>query len=242
VERLSTEKCLQICAQLSDHIRHIRIDSDRLGASTASSGAGTSPEGVTSQGLEECKSSLAATTAKLEKHMQEVMERLLAKSKKAVSSEEESRDLERLRDEWETARQCLNICSKADDHWKEKVSVIENHGSGDALQFMVSANGKVLHGKNRATGWRTRQVGGYMSDESIQQLSRDIVTFNLSHLRPEVPNMKKNADEPSSSQDDTVEREMTAEFRQRYGHGFKLSSETSSEATASSPGPEGGRA
>lgn len=158
-ERLSTEKCLQICAQLSSQIDQIQLMSDEAGSSPESSETKESPEYVTNEGLQECKNSLAATSTKLENHMRDVMDRLLAKSKTTISSDEDAQDLSRLRDEWETARQCLDICSRADSHLKENVSVIKNHGTGDALQFMVSANGQVLHGKNRGLGWRSRQMG-----------------------------------------------------------------------------------
>ncbi|KAJ5538266.1 hypothetical protein N7494_007745 [Penicillium frequentans] len=218
-ERLSTEKCLQICAQLSSHIDQIQLISDETDASRGSTGTDTSPETLTNEGLQECKQSLTVTTAKLEKHMRDVMDRLLAKSKTAVSSDEEAQDLSRLRDEWETARQCLDICSRADSHLKENVSVIENYGSGDALQFMVSADGKVLHGKNRGVGWRSRQVGGYLSNESIQQLSRDLTTMHTSHLRGENPFPKADV---TPGADDGVEGEMKAEFQERFGRGFTL--------------------
>ncbi|KAJ5261075.1 hypothetical protein N7478_011670 [Penicillium angulare] len=218
-ERLSTEKCLQICAQLSRHIDQIQLISDEAGSSRGSGGAEASPESVTNEGLRECKISLTATTFKLEKHMRDVMDRLLAKSKTTASSDEDTQDLSRLRDEWETARQCLDICSRADNHLKDTVSIIENHGTGDALQFMVSTNGKILHGKNRGLGWRSRQVGGYMSDESIQQLSRDLVTINTSHVRGEVP-ISNDGTTPNSG--DVIEGEMTAEFKERYGRGFTL--------------------
>lgn len=221
-ERLSTEKCLQICAQLSRHIDQIQLMSDEAGPSQGLGGAETSPESVTNEGLQECKISLATTATKLEKHMRDVMDRLLAKSGTAISSEEDAQDLSRLRDEWETARQCLDICSRADSHLKENVSVIENHGTGDSLQFMVSANGKVLHGKNRGLGWRSRQVGGYMSDESIQQLSRDLVAIHTSHSRVETSIPE---DGSTRSPGDVIEGETTAEFKDRYGRGFTLKPE-----------------
>jgi hypothetical protein len=214
-ERLSTEKCLQICAQLSSHIDQIQLMSDEAGSSLGSGGAETSPEQVINEGLQECKNSLATTATKLEKHMRDVMDRLLAKS----NSDEDCQDLSRLRDEWETARQCLDICSRADSHLKENVSVIENHGNGDSLQFMVSANGKVLHGKNRGLGWRNTQVGGYMSNQSVQQLSRDLAAIHTSHLRSELSISK---DGFKSDAGDVGEGTTTPEFKERYGRGFTL--------------------
>ncbi|CAI7626004.1 unnamed protein product [Penicillium pancosmium] len=218
-ERLSTEKCLQICAQLSSHIDQIQLMSDEAGSSRGPGGAEASPESVTNEGLQECKNSLAATATKLEKHMRDVMDRLLAKSRTATSSDEDAQDLSRLRDEWETARQCLDICSRADSHLKENVSIIENHGTGDSLQFMVSANGKILHGKNRGLGWRNRQVGGYMSNESIQQLSKDLAAVHSSQLRDKV-SISNHGFTPNPG--DMEEGETTAEFKERYGQGFTL--------------------
>jgi hypothetical protein len=238
-ERRSTEKCLQICAQLSSHIDQIQLISDETSTSHESTGAETSPETVTNEGLQQCKQSLTLTAARLEKHMRDVMDRLVAKSKTTISSEEEAQDLSRLRDEWETARQCLDICSRADSHLKENVSVIENYGTGDALQLMVSANGKVLHGKNRGLGWRSRQVGGYMSDESIQQLSRDFATMNTSHLKDINPFTKAGS---APSTDERGDSEATADFQDRFGRGFTLKPMDAPETQTPSPGTSSERA
>ncbi|KAJ6024728.1 hypothetical protein N7540_005525 [Penicillium herquei] len=229
-ERLSTEKCLQICAQLSSHIDQIQLMSDEVGSSLGSAGSEGSPEAVTNEGLQECKNSLALTVTKLEKHMLIVMDRLLAKSRTAIS-DQDAQDLSRLREEWETARQCLEICSRADTHLKESVSIIENYGTGDALQFMVSTNGKILHGKNRGLGWRNRQVGGYMSNESVQQLSRDLAAIQTSHSRDEASRSKAS---PMPNEGDVIEGEMTSEFKERYGRGFTLKPARTPEPQASS--------
>lgn len=58
----------------------------------------------------------------------------------------------------------------------EKMSTIENYAEGDAIQIMISTNGKTICGKNYGYGWRTRQIGGYMSDVSLQQLSQYILS------------------------------------------------------------------
>ncbi|KAF9883069.1 hypothetical protein FE257_004126 [Aspergillus nanangensis] len=122
---------------------------------------------VIDEGLQECKRNLNMTAAKLEKHMRDLTDRLLTKSKHEMTPNE-YQDLIRLRDEWDTARQCMDICSKADDRLKESISTIENYATGDSVQFMVSTDGKTLYGKNTGLGWRTRQVGGYLSDASVQ--------------------------------------------------------------------------
>ncbi|OOF96901.1 hypothetical protein ASPCADRAFT_28833, partial [Aspergillus carbonarius ITEM 5010] len=98
-ERLSAEKCLQICAQLSSHIDEIQLMSDDAGLSRESVRFGVSLEAVTNEGLQECKNSLALTAAKLEKHMRDAMNRLLYKSKTSISSDRDAQDLPRLSDE-----------------------------------------------------------------------------------------------------------------------------------------------
>ncbi|KFY97163.1 hypothetical protein V500_02197 [Pseudogymnoascus sp. VKM F-4518 (FW-2643)] len=61
----------------------------------------------------------------------------------------------------------------------QNINIIENHATGDAVQVMVSANGKTLHGTNRAVGWRSRQIGGYLDNETVRQISRDMVTITI---------------------------------------------------------------
>lgn len=51
---------------------------------------------------------------------------------------------------------------------------MENYGKGDAVQIMVSTNGRLLNGRNQGLGWRTRQLGGYISDSSLQHLSQNL--------------------------------------------------------------------
>lgn len=168
--------------------------------------------------------------------MQEIIDRMVAKSKAAMTSEEEHTDLVRLRDEWETAHKCMDICSTADNNLKENTSVVDNYATGDALQFMVSTNGQAIHGKNQGLGWRTRQVGGYLSDAAVQQLSRDMTRINIRNT--------ENADQPSrgsptSVPGDRVDDNTSMEFKERYGEGFKLTPKSSpSVSTGLAGSPE----
>lgn len=172
-DRLSTQKCLQICGQLSRHIEQIQLSAKDGSSASADMAQNSVPERLFDEGLEECKASLASTTQRLETHMKDLIDRLLAKAKITTPSDEDLMDLARLRDEWDTARQCVDICSKANMHLKESVSTIDNYGTGDAVQFMVSTNGKTIHGRNKGLGWRTRQLGGHVSDASLQKVSSD---------------------------------------------------------------------
>jgi hypothetical protein len=51
-------------------------------------------------------------------------------------------------------------------HLKENTSIIDNYAMGDGVQFMVSSDVNIIHGTNRGLGWRTRQIGGHLSDLS----------------------------------------------------------------------------
>ncbi|OKL60273.1 hypothetical protein UA08_04514 [Talaromyces atroroseus] len=216
-ERLSTERCLQICARLSEHIEQIQLSPERSDHSSGISDLNAVPEMIVNQGLQQCKDSLNSTAMKLEKHIQDVMDRMFAKSKSGMTSEEDIVDLTRLRDEWKTTRQCIDICSRADKHLKETVTTVENHGTGDSIQFMISTNGQVIHGKNRGLGWRNRQVGGHLSDDSLQQLSRDMTSIKFQQTYDPDSQSADSQRTPPVGQDS-----QTQAYSERYGRGYQL--------------------
>jgi hypothetical protein len=225
-ERMSTQKCLQICAQLSDHIDQIQLPPNRSDGSPRHIGLDDVPVRLTTEGMRECKKSLAVTVAKLERHMKDLIDRLVTKSKPATTSKEDLAELIMLREQWDTARQCMDICSKADTHLKENVSTIDNYATGDAVQYMVSTDGSIIHGRNRGLGWRSRQVGGHLNDVSLQQISRDFSSTSFQNTVssggniPSVPN-------------DGAENKPGSEFNERYGQGFKLTPMTTAGAEGS---------
>ena len=233
-EQLSTKRCLQICAQLSDHINQIQLMPKRSGSYPGTIDPDAFPERVTNVGLQECRNSLILTAAKLERHMQDLIDRLVTKSKTAMASDEDIANLARLQDEWRTAHQCMDICSQADNYLRENVSTIDNYATGDAVQFMVSTDGTIIHGKNRGLGWRTRQVGGHLSDVSVQHLSRDMTSISIRNTGNEGP--PSGGDTPSVP-NDGVENGTISDFRERYGQGFKLKSKSIPDATTSSTRP-----
>jgi len=235
-ERTSTQKCLQICAQLSDHINQIQLTPERKGSSPGRSDPASVSERLTTDGLKECKDSLALTAAKLEKHMRDLIDLFVAKSKAAKISNEELADLARLRDEWETARQCMDICSKADIHLKENISTIENYATGDAVQFMVSTDGNIINGKNQGLGWRTRQFGGHLSDASLQKISHDFSILSLQNTGVDSSSSRGKA---PSVPDDGMEHKPASVYQKRYGQGHTLPSSTAADSSMPSTGSAG---
>ncbi|KAL4924515.1 uncharacterized protein BDV17DRAFT_284681 [Aspergillus undulatus] len=196
-ERLSTERCLQICTHAF-------------------------PEKVVNEGLQECKDSLNTAATKLSKHMTGIMERLLAKSKTVITSDEEHAELSLLKDQWETTRQCIDICSKADKHLKENISTIVKRSTGDAVQFMVSTDGSIINGSNQGLGWRSRQVGGHINDATVQQISRDFATINIRYPENETPLSHTNTSSAAAVAAE-VRSEPPSEFTKRHGRGRQVS-------------------
>lgn len=208
-ERQSTENSLQICAELSGHISRIQLAQARARPSTGPPQLSSVSERITHDGLQECKDNLARMVDKLETRERELFDMLVSKVAGTGGSQEAATDIARLRDELESARQSMNLVSSASQELEKSVSIIENHATGDAVQFMVSTNGQILHGTNRGLGWRTRQVGGYIDAETLQQISRDL-------SRPTIQETER------SFPDENSDREGKASFKERFGGGYKL--------------------
>ena len=219
-ERLSTEKCLQICAQLSDQIDQIQRTA-KLNTRRDSTDSGSLSGMMVDGGLEECKESLARTALRLEGCEKQVFARLLDKFKTASPSEEDRVDLERLREEWQATRQGMEICSKAHDCLKDSVSTIDNYATGDGIQFLVSTGEKTVHGRNRGLGWRIRQIGGHMKDETLREIARTLSSITIPQQHPP-------PDDPASSPERRPGDELDTNFSEQYGKGFRLTSEPTS--------------
>ncbi|KAK3360697.1 hypothetical protein B0T25DRAFT_132767 [Lasiosphaeria hispida] len=218
-ERLSTQECLQICVQFSRHIDQIRVPPARR---VQRSPGLVDPGAVTSQAFQECKEKLNVTAAKLEENMQSLIDRLVKKSKTAMSDEAEAAELAEIQADWKSARECIGICSKADTNLNENITIIDNFATGDdAVQFLVSTNNKTIHGRNRGYGQRPRQLGGHLADESLQQVSRDMALVGPRHFREDrSPSRGRDSWVP----DDAVERSSVG-FQERHGRGVKLKPE-----------------
>jgi hypothetical protein len=174
-ERSSTQKCLLICAQFSKLIDQLQPTLKH----GSSRDAHTIPDQITSDSMRECKISMERAAAKLEKHMQDILDRTMSNSGTTMTQEDKNY-LASLREEWTTARKLLDICTTADQNLKENISIIDNHATGDdAVQLLVSNSQKTIHGKNRGFGDQIRQLGGHLSDQSIQKVSGDFVQMSI---------------------------------------------------------------
>jgi hypothetical protein len=223
-ERSSTQKCLAICDQFAK-----LIDELQLSSAKDPRGSDNIPENITSDGIEECRVSMEQTTARLESHMQDVLDRMMSNSS-ATMTQEDTRYLVRLRKEWATARKCRDICVQADQHLKENISVIDNHATGNkAVQLLVSNSQKTIHGKNRGYGDQIKQLGGHLSDESIQKVSGDFLQM-IVHV-PEERALPLHVD--TLSEENNTNQE-ARKWRPQYGNGKTLRSRLLSDYDVSS--------
>ncbi|KAI5460841.1 hypothetical protein BGZ63DRAFT_405288 [Mariannaea sp. PMI_226] len=217
-ERKSTLKGLEICRQLSDHIRQISLNNakkeqeeDNVDTENPAQSE-TSSHSIVNAGLQECRYQLSQTSTQLEDILRGIMDRLTLKSESFLSQDEQE-EFKRLRDESQAIRQALGICSKAETRLQENVSVIENYATGDeTVQFLVSTNEKTINGKNTGFGWRQRQIAGHFDNETVRQLSQDAFKENIS---PQNIGKENSRSPPLGSKND-------AEFDDRYGRGRTL--------------------
>jgi hypothetical protein len=207
-EYLSTEKGLEICGQLSDHINRIQANAKQNGHP---------PE---SENLQECKHNITQASSRLEAHMRDAIRRMVTKSKMAMTSKEEIADIARIWDELETTFQRKDMFSAAENRLYENISVIENHGAGDARQVMASTGDQILHGKNHGTGWRSLQVGGHMSETALQDIVRSL--SSLSDRRPDDDRRPPGGETPVATGDTAVNGN-AVKFSDQYGPGVRLS-------------------
>jgi hypothetical protein len=221
-ERDSTQQCLGICAQVFGHIEKVQPTafeniSTPLGAYQ---GPGTKPGGlpsarlVTADAFTACKERLSDTTAQLESHLQDIDNRLrhlyLPIPKK---SNEQVVEQERIREELESIKQCLAICTQASMKAnQERTNDFEDVSmSDDGYQAIVSTIGDLVSARRVTAGARSLQCMGQMSDESLQQLSR-----HHSHIAIE------GTVEPQTG--------TGTQFEGRYGAGFKLTTPSLKDA------------
>lgn len=218
-ERQSAIRCLEICEILSRSIDQMQLTAADNDSCVDDQGQESVSQQITREGLAACKNNLDLAAAKLERHMKEITSRIIQKSKAGLASNDDIADLERLQDEWDATRESVKLCAVAGQHLKNNVSSIENHGVGDSVQFMVSTNGQVIHGRNRGMGWKNRQVGGHMSDNVVLQLSQDMVKDNLhTGASGELPSRGRTV----AGSDIAISGDQDMPFEGRHGKGFKL--------------------
>jgi hypothetical protein len=218
-EKDSTKQCLTICAQVSEHIDQVQpLAFEDVSAAQRTHQVNvtrlrglTSAKQVTANVLKECKERLTDTTLGLERHLQEVENRLRTVSSQGASiSGEDAAERERVQEEKESIKQCLSICAEASQQVKEpRTNVFGEVSAGiDSHQVIVATLGDLISAIRVTAGDRGTQWLGQMSDGSLQQLSRDRRIENPDSVATE------EATEPRT--------ETVTKFEGHYGAGYKL--------------------
>jgi hypothetical protein len=213
-ERESTQQCLDICAQVLTQIDQlqpnafINISAAYQAPVTTLSGL-TSAQLVTSNAFKACKERLTNTTTQLERQLQDINNRLQKFSSQPLNiSNEEGAEQERMKEERDCIKQSLDICTEAFRQAnQERTNVFEDISMADnGYQVLVSTVGDLISARRVTVGSGSLQIVGQMSDDSLQQFSQD-----LGHTGTE------KAMEPQTG--------IGPVFENRYGTGFKLSSQ-----------------
>ncbi|EGC46698.1 conserved hypothetical protein [Histoplasma capsulatum var. duboisii H88] len=193
-ERNSTQQCLQICTDALEHIDKLKpkILTENATAFIPPLGIGTignsnsgSSKYVINCILQEYKQKLLTASSDLEQHAERLKARLEAMSQ--TVKVEETAEWEQIQEERNSLRQCLAICAEAAEqtkkvHFNEFEDVLS---ADDAHQVIVSTVGELISAKRITTGSRSAQWLGQMSDETLQQLSRDHIRGSEGPVRAE---------------------------------------------------------
>lgn len=204
-ERRSIETCLRVCRHFSD-----RPDDVQYTVEEKRAFCDPKPDLADRNGLRGVRKSLISSESKLEGHMKALLDRMLNKLRVANASQEDITGLEGLRDEWEITCECRRICIRMGKDIDADVTKISNYAQGDVIQFIVSTDGNPIEGENKGLGSKTGQVGGHMSDASLQQVVRDMDRTILANT----------GNEPLSNT--TEENERISGFEKRHGRGFRM--------------------
>ncbi|KAM5464978.1 hypothetical protein MauCBS54593_006611 [Microsporum audouinii] len=174
-ERENTKKCLEICAEVGDYIdmiQHRRLNDV------------SSPElkHATIVTLKGCKDTLTAFSTEMEQRSGEANTKLgkfLASN--AGGSEEDAKLVEELQAERDGVKHCIGVCNEMSvEADRVRTNVFEDITSlDDSHLVFISTIGDLISASRITTGARSAHWMGQMSDDSVQQLSKDRTFFAL---------------------------------------------------------------
>lgn len=208
-EKASTEQCLYICAGVAAAIEAFEKDlasgTDARSASRSEHTNSAQARKITETMLTEFQVKLLSNRKAIESRLREIDRRLHDLSEKGPQiTGEEALRLESMKEERDSITQCLNICTDASNlAGNPRVNIFEDIKSADdSHQLVVSTIGDLISAKHITTGARSAQWFGQMSDETLQQLSRN--------QRLVLPDEKKPGLRVSHG------------FHEKYGAGYQL--------------------
>jgi chromosome segregation ATPase len=224
-ERDSTQKCLEICAHVLTQIDQVHPNasiniSATYQAPITTLSSLTSAKLVTSSTMNACRENLTNTITELRRRLQDINNRLQKFSLQPLNiSNEQAAEQERLKEEREYVKQSLDMCTEASKQAnQERTNVFEDISMADnGYQLIVSTVGELISARRITIGSGSLQLMGQVSDDSLQQISRDLG-----------PTGTEKVMEPQTG--------ISPAFENRYGTGFKLSSENLKDPGATRKG------
>jgi len=203
-EKESAQYCLRLCTEVYNHLdQALPADLTSLQQSQASKlKSDHEPISLvtTRESLATCKDTITNTTTWLEKHLRTIDGQL----KFLSTTGSDAVERKNLEQEIESARQCLRICSQASQQTENaRSNVFEDVSmADDGYQVMVSTVGDLISAKRITAGARSLQIMGQMSDDSLQNISRNYGT---------------------AEQTKSGVNESRSHFNDRHGNGVRLS-------------------
>lgn len=180
-EKDSTEKCLNILADVSARIDGIYLpfhnivgpssDTDR-GISDIS--GGLSAEQVTSDVLQHCSNELGNRASWLERHLGDLESQISKFPPQDRGKAEQLSEISKIQVEIQSTKLCLKICNDASrDTALNRINIFDNLTVDEmSNQIIVSTLGDLISTKRPSIGARSQQWLGQMSDASLLQLSK----------------------------------------------------------------------
>lgn len=183
----STQRCLQICDQLSERISQIQL----------------TPRETKTSGLQTTKHGLISTASEFQRRLQDLKNRMSKSLPQAPNGGEQTPESE-MKDEIERLEQCLEICNDAvEDLDLNRMNHFENVSvAKDGHQINVTTLSDLISAKNIKAGFRSTKMLGQISDASLQELSTKWS-----------PDTLKNSLQPESGFVQKLARSCSAEYR-----------------------------
>lgn len=185
-QKASLEQCLTVCHQLLNHIHAAERSLPRDAAGVV----GTVGGQYTVAGVDSLASRLTTDALQMCTHNINAAKQHLEDIRKEGKLPDET-DQDQMMQQLDTARQCLEIVGKAQEH---RVNVFENIATAeDVFQTVVSTIGDLIRANGLTIGARSVNIMGQMNDDSLQKIAGDLRTNMVQRSTPEHADTKFEA-------------------------------------------------
>ncbi|RMD43588.1 hypothetical protein DV735_g1524, partial [Chaetothyriales sp. CBS 134920] len=184
-ERKSIQQCLTICMNIplpptpppsSLPVAESSLQQTSNRSSRSATPAPDLPRMITSKSLTDCRRGLGYTTVQLRARLQDLNRQIAAINSSNTSGAGQAYvNVDEMKEVADSVKQCLNICGEAAEQASaERVNVFDDvKMADDGHQLILSTIGDLISAKRITVGARSTQWLGQMSDETVQQLSKD---------------------------------------------------------------------